>query len=665
MSLIKANAVQIGQSGTATQNFTLAVPSSPDGTIKLARGNSGATTQDVMNVSNTGVVSFPQGFATSSITANVTGNLTGDVFASNGTSKILENGTNGTDATFTGSVLGGTLSGNASSATALATGSITSRLLANRFADVVNAKDFGAIGDGASHPLSSVYSTLSAAIAVYPFVTSLTQEIDWAAIQSSLKYILSSGRRSTVLLPPGTYYISDTITIEGLSCGLIGEEGGELATVLYINHSNGPGVHIKNRRNFLKNVDVKASPSRLAGVAGTNYGVLMQPNDIQFQRCTNCVINNVIIQEHPNHGLLVVGACWFSEFKRLTVINNLGHGIAFDNGESFSRTWKENPGIVEIENVEVNLNSGHGLIIGNDNSVSNRGFRFNIRNLDLYGNAESSGVRKEASQMWMFGDTSNIQCCAFDGFNKAKTVITTQGIWVYGQSISISECRFLSVKDTAVTVGGSIFAFNTSDIKISNNRVIDADNTNPPLDPAVAVSSQATNIDVNWGNISEIGNPKTLTNNSSSIATTNVIYKNTTQIVNNTTTLTSDDELEYSLLAKQRAFFRFHIFFTSATTADIKFAINAPVGSTIQYAPTQSVRITGSDTLTVQPMLGNGGTFSVGAGGLTTADARLCEIAGIVETNGTAGLLDLKWAQGIAEVSDTSVLLGSYLEIKT
>jgi len=50
MSLIKANAVQIGQSGTATQNFTLAVPSSPDGTIKLARGNAGATTQDVISV---------------------------------------------------------------------------------------------------------------------------------------------------------------------------------------------------------------------------------------------------------------------------------------------------------------------------------------------------------------------------------------------------------------------------------------------------------------------------------------------------------------------------------------------------------------------------------------------------------------------------------------
>jgi len=54
MSLLKSNSVQIGQSSTATQNFTLSVPSSPDGTIKLARGNSGATTADVFSVNATG-----------------------------------------------------------------------------------------------------------------------------------------------------------------------------------------------------------------------------------------------------------------------------------------------------------------------------------------------------------------------------------------------------------------------------------------------------------------------------------------------------------------------------------------------------------------------------------------------------------------------------------
>lgn len=56
MSLLKSNSVQIGQSATATNNFTLSVPSSPDGTIKLARGNSGATTADILSVSSTGAI---------------------------------------------------------------------------------------------------------------------------------------------------------------------------------------------------------------------------------------------------------------------------------------------------------------------------------------------------------------------------------------------------------------------------------------------------------------------------------------------------------------------------------------------------------------------------------------------------------------------------------
>jgi hypothetical protein len=64
MSLLKANSVQIGQSATATENFTLSVPSSPDGTIKLARGNSGATTADVLTVDASGNVTLNELTAT-------------------------------------------------------------------------------------------------------------------------------------------------------------------------------------------------------------------------------------------------------------------------------------------------------------------------------------------------------------------------------------------------------------------------------------------------------------------------------------------------------------------------------------------------------------------------------------------------------------------------
>jgi hypothetical protein len=55
MSTLKTNNVQVGQSVTATNNFTLYQPSSPDGTVRLGVGNSGATTADVITVSSTTV----------------------------------------------------------------------------------------------------------------------------------------------------------------------------------------------------------------------------------------------------------------------------------------------------------------------------------------------------------------------------------------------------------------------------------------------------------------------------------------------------------------------------------------------------------------------------------------------------------------------------------
>lgn len=59
---IKTDNLQIGNNPTATQNFVL--KQGADGTCTLARGNVGATTQDILNVANTtGLVTLTQGIA--------------------------------------------------------------------------------------------------------------------------------------------------------------------------------------------------------------------------------------------------------------------------------------------------------------------------------------------------------------------------------------------------------------------------------------------------------------------------------------------------------------------------------------------------------------------------------------------------------------------------
>lgn len=115
--------------------------------------------------------------------------------------------------------------GDAALRAALATSSgasmvgFRSRTVADRLNDTANVKDYGAIGDG-DHRLSERYATLAAAQAEYPFVTSLTQSIDWAACQSALNaggVVDFSGRKRN-------YSLSQTlvVSVEGTTLKLSG-----------------------------------------------------------------------------------------------------------------------------------------------------------------------------------------------------------------------------------------------------------------------------------------------------------------------------------------------------------------------------------------------------------------------------------------------------------
>jgi hypothetical protein len=66
---VKANAVQLGDSSTATQNLT--IRTNADGTFTIARGNVGATTQDILTIDASGNIAQPAMTASTAYTPTV------------------------------------------------------------------------------------------------------------------------------------------------------------------------------------------------------------------------------------------------------------------------------------------------------------------------------------------------------------------------------------------------------------------------------------------------------------------------------------------------------------------------------------------------------------------------------------------------------------------
>ena len=92
----------------------------------------------------------------------------------------------------------------------------------------INIRDYGAIGDGSSHPLSDYYGNLADAQLFYPHATSLSDEMDWAALQAAANAATAAGGgRVHVPHASSGYDIgSKTVTVGGSGVVFEAEDGG-------------------------------------------------------------------------------------------------------------------------------------------------------------------------------------------------------------------------------------------------------------------------------------------------------------------------------------------------------------------------------------------------------------------------------------------------------
>ena len=111
----------------------------------------------------------------------------------------------------------------------------------NRDKYAYSPMDFGAYGDGLTHPLSGKYATLAAAQVDYPHATGLGDEIDWAAIQLCLNKCQAAGM-GVVFLPAGHFIINKPIEILGQN---IWFKGSGFGTIIRQN-ANVPIIKVGN-----------------------------------------------------------------------------------------------------------------------------------------------------------------------------------------------------------------------------------------------------------------------------------------------------------------------------------------------------------------------------------------------------------------------------------
>ena len=179
----------------------------------------------------------------------------------------------------------------------------------------INVKDFGAIGDWASHPLSEKFNSLEEAKKVYPKAESLSDEIDRLAIQKAF-----DSEYANFFIPYGQYQIDkeliapDKANIKG---------GGKHRTALKCK-DNINCIKLKANTQ-LSDLSIKSDMFQTSIRGSINTG-----NAIECVEMTGCELNSILIIGF-NKGINYGSNSWTQTIKNVKIMY-CNEGI-FGSGE--------------------------------------------------------------------------------------------------------------------------------------------------------------------------------------------------------------------------------------------------------------------------------------------------------------------------------------------
>ncbi len=129
-----------------------------------------------------------------------------------------------------------------------------------------------------------------------------------------------------------------------------------------------------------------------------------------------------------------------------------------------------------------------------------------------------------------------------------------------------------------------------------------------------------------------------------------VVVKPSDETISSNATLQNDDALLFAVGANEKWQFEGFLRWTTTAAADFKLQFTGPSGSVGFYTIEE---ITGG--------IGNGGS-ELNSPLTYTAASGSAFFRGAIANGGTAGNLQLQWAQNTSDASNTTVHAGSYLK---
>lgn len=428
----------------------------------------------------------------------------------------------------------------------------------------INVKQppYNAPADGNSHPLSERFTTLEEAQAIFSAATALTDEIDWAALQTALNKAANTGEG--VYAPTGRYKTGLPLTLKWTATPEVGlpsipklsrfvGDGDNTIIEGTISTSGRAILELLGESNtYSVNTKISSFKIRMRGGSSGSYCLRVGDAKESFSayqvKCQGA--NGLLLKISSSSSYAQMN----TYFEECTFRSNYALEWYADDAQAEVYAVTYESGGAKWDNVKFQSCMFGGLVETRASSVSFDSCQFSTpvtrpttsrnfaNNLSIrIGNAsvrdcyfEDHHTAIEINPSLSQIDFVTIEGCRFSGVNNSPETLSKYGVYIAGTnnrlgSVKINNCAFGDVDVNGVRLYEQASIFNTTGNSVEINGVMNTFKPNTPI----KIINSAGNFSVTHGEAKQARKVERVTfSGTLSTATGTIVLKkqNTTNI---------------------------------------------------------------------------------------------------------------------------------------